>query len=100
MGGVGYGGLHQALVDDCNPTQHGAFILVAPQSPLQGLVEGAHLLDIAPTLLELGGYDVPANLPGRSLVAGLEANHQGGTAYSDLDEQAVRERLSGLGYLG
>ena len=44
--------------DDCNHAQHGAFILASSNNPLRGEVEGAHLLDIAPTLLELGGYDV------------------------------------------
>ena len=64
IGGVGYPTLHvrenDTGPDDCNHAQHGAFILASSNNPLQGEVDGAHLLDIAPTLLELGGYDVPA----------------------------------------
>ena len=56
--------------DDCNHAQHGSFVLAGLNSPLQGPIEGAHLLDIAPTLLELGGYDVPPAMQGRSLAAG------------------------------
>ena len=74
IGGVGYPALHirenDTGPDDCNHAQHGAFILASSNNPLRGPVEGAHLLDIAPTLLELGGYDVPPSMQGRSLVAG------------------------------
>src|SRR5262249_32948458 len=74
VGGVGYPGLHVQEndngPDDCNHARYGAFILAAPGTPLQGEVEGASLLDIAPTLLELGGYDVPPSMQGRSLLAG------------------------------
>ena len=62
------------------------------------LVEGAHLLDMAPTLLELGGYDRPPSFQGRSLVAGEAVAAFAG--YSADEEETVRDRLSGLGYLG
>src|SRR5438132_14319109 len=56
IGGVGYPSLHvlenDTGPDDCNHAQHGAFILAASNNPLQGPIEGTHLLDIAPTLLE------------------------------------------------
>jgi bisphosphoglycerate-independent phosphoglycerate mutase (AlkP superfamily) len=35
---------------------------------LRGEFEGAKLLDIAPTLLDLAGYEIPAAMQGRSLV--------------------------------
>ena len=57
--------------DDFNHAQFGAFILASPNNPVRGPVEGAHLLDIAPTLLELGGYDVPPSMQGRSLISGV-----------------------------
>ncbi|MCI0378261.1 MAG: alkaline phosphatase family protein [Gemmataceae bacterium] len=102
IGGVGYPNLHiqenDTGPDDCNHAQHGAFILTAPNSPLQGEFEGAHLLDIAPTLLELGGYDVPASFQGRSLVSGVSDGSGNGWAADE--EEIVRERLSGLGYIG
>ena len=62
---------------------------------LQGEIEGARLLDLAPTLLELAGADVPSSMQGRSLV--------GAAVRGELtldQEQIIRERLSGLGYLG
>ncbi|HXE57979.1 MAG TPA: alkaline phosphatase family protein [Gemmatimonadales bacterium] len=99
IGGVGYPGLHvqenDTGPDDCNHAQWGAFILAASNSSLTGEVAGARLLDIAPTLLELGGYDVPSSMQGRSMV-------QGGVvapALSAEGEAIVRERLSGLGYI-
>ena len=102
IGGVGYPTIHilenDTGPDDCNHAQHGAFILASANNPLQGRIEGARLLDVAPTLLELGGYDVPGSMQGRSLVAGAEANAVAG--YTPDAEEVVRDRLSGLGYIG
>src|SRR5262249_29401227 len=70
IGGVGYPTIHvlenDTGPDDCNHAQFGTFILAAPELPLSGRVEGARLLDIAPTLLQLGGYEVPPSMQGRS----------------------------------
>jgi len=103
IGGVGYPTIHvrenDTGPDDCNHAQHGAFVLAGLNSPLQGLVEGAHLLDIAPTLLELGGYDVPPAMQGRSLAAGqLVPSEKAGPPLFD-EEEIIRRRLSGLGYI-
>jgi predicted AlkP superfamily phosphohydrolase/phosphomutase len=102
IGGVGYPSIHilenDTGPDDCNHAQHGAFILASSNCPLTGEIEGAHLLDIAPTLLELGGFDIPATMQGRSLAAGRPASVAAG--YSEDGEALVRERLSGLGYIG
>ena len=81
--------------DDCNHAQFGAFILASKNLPLQGEVAGARLLDLAPTLLELVGTDVPSSMQGRSLV---RAAVRGELTLDQ--EQIIRERLSGLGYLG
>jgi predicted AlkP superfamily phosphohydrolase/phosphomutase len=74
VGGVGYGTVHvrenDTGPDDCNHAQFGSLILAASNIPLRGGLEGARLLDVAPTLLELGGYDVPASMQGKSLLAG------------------------------
>ena len=103
IGGVGYPSVHvfenDTGPDDCNHAQHGAFILAAPKCHLAGEIEGVHILDIAPTLLELAGYDVPPSMQGKSLVAGGPRAGDRPDSPSD-DEDAVRERLSGLGYLG
>lgn len=99
IGGVGYSDLYvqenDTGPDGCNHAQYGAFILSAPNNPLQGQIHGVHLLDIAPTLLELGGYDIPASMQGTSAVAGKSMPE----ALSDDEEKTVRERLSGLGYI-
>jgi arylsulfatase A-like enzyme len=72
------------------------FILAAPNCPLSGEYQGARLLDVAPTLLDLAGYEVPETMQGRSLVAGMEKKSaRGGSA----DEQIIQNRLAGLGYV-
>ncbi|MEO8448696.1 MAG: alkaline phosphatase family protein [Gemmatimonadota bacterium] len=101
IGGVGYPGLHiqenDTGPDDCNHAQFGSFILAASNSPLQGEQTGARLLDIAPTLLELGGYDVPGSMQGRSLVSGRALEAPSG--FTAAGEAIIRERLAGLGYI-
>jgi len=103
IGGVGYGRLHvqenDTGPDDCNHAQFGAYILAAPNNPFKGEQE-AHMLDIAPTLLELGGYDIPSSMQGQSLVTGatVQAGNGFGPTAQD-NEELVRERLRGLGYI-
>ena len=103
VGGVGYGTIHvrenDTGPDDCNHAQFGAFVLAGP-GVSGGAVEGAHLLDIAPTLLELGGYDRPDGMQGRSLVGAGGGTDTDATRDRGADDDLVRERLSGLGYLG
>ncbi|HZQ19058.1 MAG TPA: alkaline phosphatase family protein [Terriglobales bacterium] len=82
--------------DGCNHAQYGMFILAAPNCPLSGEYQGARLLDIAPTLLDLAGYEVPETMQGRSLVAALEKKTVGKGA---TDDQIIHDRLSGLGYV-
>jgi predicted AlkP superfamily phosphohydrolase/phosphomutase len=104
IGGVGYPEIHilenDTGPDDCNHAQFGSFILAASNSPLQGEITGARLLDMAPTLLELGGYEIPASMQGQSLVAGQHPASGNPQAYTLDDETIVRDRLSGLGYIG
>ncbi len=104
VGGVGYPSLHvrenDTGPDDCNHAQHGAFILAGPGVPPAGELAGAHLLDLAPTLLHLAGYDVPSSMQGRDLLAGQTAGPSDSPAPSEEGDSIVQERLSGLGYLG
>ena len=58
--------------DDANHAQHGMFILRAPGVE-PGQREGAHLLDIAPTVLELLGQPVPPAMRGASLLERVTA---------------------------
>jgi predicted AlkP superfamily phosphohydrolase/phosphomutase len=103
IGGVGYPSCYvyenDTGPDGCNHSQYGCFILAAPNSPLVGRVEGAHLLDIAPTILDLGGYDIPSSMQGTSLVNKYNLQPRHGTAFSKEEEEIIRERLSGLGYI-
>ncbi len=104
IGGVGYPAIHvlenDTGPDDCNHAQFGSFILAASNCPLHGEITGARLLDIAPTLMELGGYEIPSSMQGRSLVAGRQIEETLNGDYTSDDETIVRERLSGLGYIG
>jgi len=103
IGGVGHRAFHVrgegAGLDGSSPARLGAFVLASPQLPPMGEIQGAGLLDIAPTLLDLTGRDRLPNLLGRSLVEGRDIQPPGGEATPD-DEELIRERLRGLGYIG
>jgi predicted AlkP superfamily phosphohydrolase/phosphomutase len=72
VGSVGYESLYvqenDTGPDDCNHAQFGVFILRGPRMNIKGLVDGMHLLDVAPTLLDVAGRDIPASMQGRSLL--------------------------------
>ena len=104
IGGVGYGGTlyvreNDTGPDDCNHAQFGAFILAAPNVPPLGELQGARLLDIAPTLMEVGGYEIPDSFQGRSLFDGSLAEGEQDGGVSAEGEEIIRQRLSGLGYI-
>lgn len=100
IGSVGHPAIHvqenDTGPDGCNHAQYGMFILAAPNCPLSGEYEGARLLDIAPTLLDLAGYEIPDSMQGRSLVAGMEKKPGGDSGEGD---QIIHDRLAGLGYV-
>jgi predicted AlkP superfamily phosphohydrolase/phosphomutase len=58
--------------DDANHAQEGLFVLSAPAVE-PGRRDGATLLDVAPTALELLGIDVPPSMRGTSLLAAATA---------------------------
>ena len=103
IGTVGHSTIHvqenDTGPDGCNHAQFGTFILAAPNLPLSGEYDGARLLDIAPTLLDLGGYEIPETMQGRSLVAGLEKKTSGGGSGDVEAEKTIHDRLAGLGYV-
>ena len=104
IGGVGYRGIvhlreNDSGPDHCNHAQFGAFVLAAPNVPELGEIKSAKLLDIAPTLMEVGGYEIPDSFQGRSLFGGSLAAASPRRGTSAEAEEAIRERLSGLGYI-
>jgi predicted AlkP superfamily phosphohydrolase/phosphomutase len=103
IGGVGYPSVYiqenDTGPDDCNHAQFGAFVLASSNNPLQGEVDGVHLLDLAPTLLELAGHDIPTSMQGRSLVTGESGAPPRVTGMSEDGAEAVKRRLTGLGYI-
>jgi predicted AlkP superfamily phosphohydrolase/phosphomutase len=72
IGSVGHGKLHlqenDTGPDGCNHAQFGVFILQAPNLAERGELQGAKLLDIAPSLLHLAGYEIPDAMQGKPLV--------------------------------
>ena len=78
---------------------NGSFILASSNNPLLGVVNEVNLLEIAPTLLELGGYPIPQSMQGISLVAGKALELLASQDLSAEEEAFLRERLSGLGYI-
>ena len=86
IGSVGHSRIHlqenDTGPDGCNHAQYGIFILSAANCPLRGEYEGANLLDIAPTLMDLAGFEIPEPMQGRSLLAMPEGqiSHRAATA--------------------
>jgi predicted AlkP superfamily phosphohydrolase/phosphomutase len=101
---VGHDALHlePREIEDagCNAAPRGAFVLAVPGVPGLGPVEGASVLDFAPTLLQLGGLERSPDLQGRSLLDRPHVSSSSDSPEMDADEQLLRDRLSGLGYLG
>jgi len=113
IGGVGYGRIHvqenDTGPDDCNHAQLGAFVLAGPGVPAAVAVQSARLLDIAPTLLTVAGYDVPSSMQGRNIL--MESSIRESTelpsspslrpqSLPETSDRLIRERLRGLGYIG
>ncbi|RPJ87508.1 MAG: hypothetical protein EHM18_00770 [Acidobacteria bacterium] len=72
----------------------GCFVLAAANNPLNGPVEGARLIDMAPTLLELSGFPPLPGAQGVSLASPVSQS----VGETD-DEEIMRDRLRGLGYI-
>jgi predicted AlkP superfamily phosphohydrolase/phosphomutase len=56
--------------DDANHAQDGLYVFAGPGIPAAGRVDG-HLLDIAPTLLELMDMAAPESMRGESMLPKL-----------------------------
>jgi predicted AlkP superfamily phosphohydrolase/phosphomutase len=96
---------------------HGIFLAHAPGVIREGdSVEGANIIDLAPTILHLLGVPVPEDMDGRvlerlfanaqhvdysqsAMPGQLVASGASGEVYSSEDEQVIAERLTSLGYM-
>jgi predicted AlkP superfamily phosphohydrolase/phosphomutase len=58
--------------DDANHAQEGLYIYYDPRARGQGLGLRRHLLDVAPTVLDLMGVAIPDDMRGRSLAAKVQ----------------------------
>jgi predicted AlkP superfamily phosphohydrolase/phosphomutase len=103
-----YSGMHR---------DYGMLIMNGPGVRQGGIVEGAVIQDIAPTVLHTMGMPVPANMDGRVLenafaeeymesfpvhIGDPATSDEGSdwTGYSEEGEKEIMDRLEGLGYLG
>jgi predicted AlkP superfamily phosphohydrolase/phosphomutase len=59
--------------DDANHAQEGLYIYFDPRSPGQGWGPRRHLMDVAPTVLDLAGVPVPPDMQGASFAASTAA---------------------------
>lgn len=96
---------------------HGILIFYGAAVQPGTRIRGARLVDLAPTILYLMDEPVPAELDGRVLTEplrrdfvaarplrhdaqeGKSGDDDGGSGYDAEDEERVRERLRGLGYV-
>jgi predicted AlkP superfamily phosphohydrolase/phosphomutase len=69
VGSLGHGGIYtfenDIGPDDANHAQHGIFILCDPHRKIGRQVSGVHVMDIAPSVLDLFGLPVPADMQGK-----------------------------------
>jgi predicted AlkP superfamily phosphohydrolase/phosphomutase len=96
----------------------GILIINGPHIKKNNTINGAKIIDIAPTVMYLMGLNVPANMEGKVVADAIEedylrsvpityaefSSHQSftdtdSTAYSKEDADEVRNRLKALGYL-
>ncbi len=68
VGSLGHGSIltseNDTGPDDANHAQHGIFLALDPQRHIGRQAEGLHLMDIAPTVLDLLGMPVPSDMQG------------------------------------
>ncbi len=70
VGSVGLNRIHtfdkELGPDDANHSQHGIFVMHDPQNPANGKrIHGMQLVDVAPTILDLFGDEIPNDMIGK-----------------------------------
>jgi hypothetical protein len=76
------------------------FILASANNPLIGDLSDVRWEEIFPTLFELAGFTVGRPLSGTSLIASRAAEILARNDLAPDEAEIIRERLSGLGYIG
>lgn len=86
--------------DDGGHGEFGYFVVTGPGTAKGHEMHGVTLLDIAPTVLDALGIDIPADMEGDSLLGG-DQPEEGvpESVYSKEEEEEIRRRLAGLGYV-
>lgn len=116
LGGIGYS---QGIISEPiqgrsgGHTMRGIFLAHGPAIKAGHRLEGARLIDIAPTILHLMGIDVPAYMDGRVLIDAWQeqqsvaydesvsapAHERETRIWTEKEEEVVKERLRNLGYI-
>ncbi|UCC77871.1 MAG: alkaline phosphatase family protein, partial [Anaerolineales bacterium] len=71
VGSLGHEGIHtfenDIGPDDANHAQHGILIFYDPRRSIGRKIEGLHVMDVAPTVLDLFGLPVPSDMQGKAI---------------------------------
>ena len=74
VGSMGHGRIHTREndigPDDANHAQQGIFIMNDPQRQGRGKLEGLHVMDVAPTVLDALGLPIPTDMRGKKVAYG------------------------------
>ena len=78
----------------------GAYVIAGPDCPVECGPEELSILDVAPTLLAAAGHAIPATMQGTPHFARACEPETGAMGFDQRELELLRERLSGLGYIG
>ena len=82
--------------DDAAHGLYGYFCLAGPDIPQKGEISRVSLLNIAPTVLDLMGMDIPYEMEGASILAMVQ--EKVGETYHEKHKEVTQTRLEALGY--
>ncbi|MCF6158430.1 MAG: phosphodiesterase [wastewater metagenome] len=96
IGTVGHGKIHifenDSGIDYANHSQHGIFIMSSLDNISRRKLHNLHLMDVAPTILNVLNIEVPDNIHGTAIKTEKDV-------YDEHEEREIRERLEALGYI-
>ncbi|MGQ3686313.1 MAG: alkaline phosphatase family protein [Candidatus Loosdrechtia sp.] len=96
IGSIGHGKVHvfenDRGIDYANHSQQGIFIMSDLANTHSKKLTKVHLLDIAPTILNLFGMETQNSLRGKII-------QNEAAVYNECEESEIRERLEALGYI-